>query len=108
MKSGVEATRIPESDEVISSWPRAIRTNGTATWTAPRKAISPSVAPGTRSTPRCQAKGTAPLPPSATRAHATTEGLMSRIPISMKRKLAPQMAPSAMTRVHERRSIAAG
>ena len=74
VQSGVEATRIPESDEVMSFWPSPMRTKGTATWVAARKTIRPTLAPGTRSTPRYQANGTRNAAPSATRAHATTDG----------------------------------
>ena len=82
---GAEATRIPASDEVISSWPWAISTNGPATWIGPTTISHPAREREPASAPWEAAIGSRTSAASATRAQAITPGAMSRSPISMNR-----------------------
>src|SRR6266511_1776529 len=102
---GAEATRMPASEEEISSSPAEIRKNGPATWTAPTRASHPARARTPASAPWKAATGRSTSAASAIRTKATIEGERSRSPILMNRYEAPQIAPSTSSSDQERRSI---
>ena len=52
VRIGAEATRMPASEEEISSSPQLINRNGTATWTAASRTIGQNSARSPRIAPR--------------------------------------------------------
>ena len=105
VKSGAEATRIPASDEEISSWPAPISRKGPATWIAPTATSQIATGRMPARAPCAAAIGTRTSAASAIRTNATIAGERSRSPISMNMYEAPQIAPKVRSRNQERRSI---